>query len=265
MNKKIYILLLALPLLFSLYYWSYDRSDPLTFTSPHHNADFYFSNLLITENSLAKKVPYYDILPKEITLGFTIRDGVQNEGFNIPKRFVMPIYLTSVLINFDLLLYFVPLASLFLLLAVFLFVKKQWGLKPAIISSLLASLFPAFWINSIWPISDTVVSFFFLFLGIFYLYEFKKKEKNLYIYLSLIFIAFSLCLRPTTVFFVAFLPIILKKQNWRKILDYKTILISLLIIFIVIFPLFYLNYSLYGSPIKTGYNIASNLEKDLLG
>jgi hypothetical protein len=93
--------------------------------------------------------------------------------------------------------------SSFLVLLMYMFVRRRYGIFAGIVSSLAMGLYPLFWGEAHYNIKDPIEATFFAFT-IFFFYLSLEKKKAVYIFLTGLFCGFALA----TKFNIVFLPFI---------------------------------------------------------
>lgn len=256
MDKKrtisIFLLILILSGFFYLYNYLniHNSSQPLIFNSPDETANYFFTENFAEQNNLQKQSSLLeinsDIKPRSIK---AVDDKL------VLNSFVgLPVIYGSLAKIFgpEIIIY---LTSLFALLGVIIFyllIKEIFNRQIALISALLLLILPSYWyfanrgmMHNILFIDLLIFSLYFFILGL-------KKPKLIYYLLSGLFLALCLLTRTSEFIWIAFVYIVLL-ISFRKKINWKKLILSILIFIICLIPLFYFNQQNYGASTASAY------------
>ena len=272
-SKKSYptILLIAGFVFFFIYMLSYPRPESADMLCGHtiyvqDNIGVFFIKNYAETGSMKYPIPYYDLLPSNLTTAFTPRDAAQVDGYIVPK-YSLGIFVgigTLVSINKDILLFITPLFAVLSVISLYILTRKIFGAKIGVITSLLAFTIPPMLVHgSRYCTIGAIPSAFFLLIGFFYFIKLLEKRDSKYYFLSTLFLACSIVYRyPTIIYIFPFLFYILFYN--REIMKSKKMLIIIVTIICILVPILILNNGLYGSFLTTGYQTAVILTKKTL-
>ena len=256
MDKKriisIFFLILILSGFFYLYNYLnfHNNSQPLIFNSPDETANYFFTENFKENNNLQKQSSLLeinsDIKPRSIK---AVDDKLVLNSF-----IGLPLIYGSIAKIFgnNLIIYLSSLIALLGVIVFYLLIKEIFNQKIALISGLLLLILPSYWYFANRGMMHNVL---FIDLLIFSLYFFilaLKKPKLIYYLLSGLFLALCLLTRTSEFIWIALIYLSLliflrQKINWKKLI------LSILIFIICLIPLFYFNQQNYGASMASPY------------
>src|SRR3989344_1879473 len=131
----------------------------------------------------------------------------------------------------------------------FLLSREIYSTSKSIFLSGLVAIFPPFIFYSL-SVSDIIFSTTILIISLFFLFKYDRDKDTIYLAISLIFFVLAVAIRiHNAIFFVFYLPFII--PNIRKILRKENIPL-ILISFLFILMLLFVNYVTYNSFLTTG-------------
>ena len=139
----------------------------------------------------------------------------------------------------------------------YLFAKNLFDKKISLLSSvLLSSSFPIIhWSNMLF---NNIPAFSFYMIGLFFFSEIlvNKKNKMIFYILSSIFFSLAIWIRYEYLIFVLLLIVWIIRD--RKSINFKYLIISIIVLISILFPILILNNYLYKSPFLIGYFVKIN-------
>jgi len=231
-----------------------ENEQKLVFNSPDETANYFFSYLYTTQNQL----------------GIEESDNFQVNGLVSPRsmRFVnghtVPVSFFGLMLTLGVLAKLFTLSSLVFLPSIlaalaaiyfYLLIRRLFDKNIALLSTIFFLIFPAYWYYSTRSFFNNVLFLDFLIIGLYYLLVSFEKHRVCLYFLSGFFLALSLFVRSSEVFWVAFLVLTILVIN-RKKLNTIFFLTFIPAGLLVALPLIYYNYLIYGQPISIGYNIS---------
>lgn len=269
-RKAPFIILILALVFFFIYTFSYPRTSSFDslygFENPGNNLFSVFSKQYAETGSFKYPVPYQGQLPRDIELAFTPRDAAQYNGYIVPKFFLGSLLCwgTIASIDKDILLIITPLTAVFMVIALYLIVRKFFGEKIALLTSAIAFVFPV----SLWwgaqLLTDAFISLLFLLLGLYYFVKLSESRERKYYFLSALFLANALFHRYEWLFLI--LPLLIyaifikrgMAWNKRSLIVVGTAAFSLV-------PILLLNKELYGDFLVTGYQVEADMVAEITG
>ena len=197
----------------------------------------------------------------KFTWGSTLNEEFDTEFFRprgtveIRDNVYAPLVSPHYLIILSLFSTFIPLELFFLMVSLlgisffFLLSREIYSTSKSIFLSGLVAIFPPFIFYSL-SVSDIIFSTTILIISLFFLFKYDRDKDTIYLAISLIFFVLAVAIRiHNAIFFVFYLPFII--PNIRKILRKENIPL-ILISFLFILMLLFVNYVTYNSFLTTG-------------
>ena len=242
---------------------------PLRFNSPDETANFFFIEKFATTNELWHFEPL-NLFVNDI---LHPRSTQAHDGFLLPGGFlgIIVIYgLIAKIITPDNVIYLTPLFAVLAGWAWFGILNKFFNKWVAFAGLFLVWVNPAWWYYSmrgllpnVLFVSLAIIAAYFVLVHPFYCERRKRELAKNIIFDNLdwivggIFLGLSLAVRPSEVFWLALVGIILLAFNFKKI-NWPGLAMFLVIAAIAFSPIFIFNNSLYGGPFSTGYRSITN-------
>ncbi len=273
MNKKLLVIIVLLSCIFIIYFYSkplFLQIDPV-FNMPDEAMLWNFSEQFHTTGSfIYDRSELLNNFPEEIQVSFMPRDASINQTNIVPQNFIWQYYVISILTIYNepnnlFITILLPLFSLMTLCFAFLLFKEIFDKNIALISILFISIFPYFWYWSSRLLYLDILTISFFIAGLLFLIQSKFNNKTK-LFLGTFFFCISMVLRPTYALLIAPIYILWGIKNLKNL---KIVLLPLIIIIlfgiIVLSPTLILNTQLYGSPIKTGYDLSYAIQEQYTG
>lgn len=260
-----YLILIILILFFILsLYFSINNLRDNSYTDPDTNVNYFFIKLYAKEGSLKYPIELADNLSSNIYIAMNPRSSTQYNKYMVPKSFLgIFIYLGNPL-TIDFIYIYTPLILLFFIIIFFLVTKELFKKRIGLICALFLLLFPPFIIRLISPVSDSMLSYLFLYFGLLYFIKYYKFQNNKLISftLSILFFGLSVFIRPTSIIYIFPLILFLIFKDFKNMLLFqRKILMFIIILILLLSPLLILNYRTYGNFLEYGYSIQQKIEK----
>jgi len=265
-KKKQYIFyFLAILILGSFFYlYNYlnihNGSQPLIFNSPDETANYFFTENFAENNDLQKESSLLLINPdvKPRSIRTTNDQLVLNSFIGLPLIYGS----MAKILGTNIVIYLTSFMAIISVIFFYLFIKEIFNKKIALLSGLLLLMLPSYWyfanrgmMHNILFIDLFIVSLYFLVMSL-------KKAKILYYLLCGLFLGLALITRTSEFIWMALIYIILiiiyrKKINWKKLI------LGILIFLLCLIPLFYFNQQNYGASTASPY-LENNISKPTL-
>lgn len=192
----------------------------------------------------------------------TPRDAAQLNGNVIPQTFpaVLLAYASIALFSNYLLILVTPLVFSFIIYFYYKITEKIFGEKTALWSGILLILMPHFLYLGTSLISDDLLSLLFLLVG---MQSFLKKKMPQSAFWFGVAILFRL---PNAIWVLPFICFATAKiRNKEFFPNWQKLILSALFFAIPIAVIALINFWLYGSPLRTGYNLQYPVIEQIIG
>ena len=224
----------------------------LVFNSPDETANYFFSYLYAKESKLS-----YPESENYFVDGLIAPRSMQFiNGQVVPTSFYGLMVILGALakvFSHNFLVFFIPLITAGSLIYFYLLIKKIFPSEVALVATILAAIFPAYWYYSTRSFYNNVVFVDFFIIGLYYLLLSLEKNKLLYYLASGLFLGWAVFVRTSEAIWLGTLIIIILILNLKKIKIINGLFFILIIIFTWL-PIFYFNKLIYGQIFSFGYN-----------
>ena len=247
---------------------------PLRFNSPDETANFFFI-LKFAETGELWHFEGLNLFLEDILHPRSIQ---AYDGFLLPGGFLGIIFiygLIAKLITPDYVIYLTPLFAVLAGWAWFGILNKLFNKWVGFVALFLVWVHPAWWyytmrglLPNVLFVSLGIIALYFIFAHPFYCAR-RKREFNKNIFfdnldwiIAGVFLGFSLAVRPSEVFWMAFVGLLLVLFNIKKV-NWLGLAMFFVAMFIAFSPVLFFNNTLYGGPFSTGYqSITNQLQAD---
>ncbi|MDD5638488.1 MAG: hypothetical protein PHO28_01095 [Candidatus Pacebacteria bacterium] len=263
-NNKIdykILFITALVLIAGLYVALFIKVEIESPTAPDDSQVIFFIDNFYKTNSFIWQSPLNE---KYDSVYFRPRGTVEIA----PNQFTSQVS-TYFILLYSIIFLLVPI-RLFLLLflifgaiAFFLLLREFFVLKQSIVGMVVFALFPAYVFYSL-GLFDVIPSLIFLIFSFFLIFRYEKTKKVNIFYLAICFFILSSMIRiHNLIFFLIFVPVIIK--NYKELIN-KQNLRWLVFLIITIFSILFINKISYGSFFSTGRTLigVDETEKGLI-
>lgn len=197
-----------------------------------------------------------------LKIALTPRDAAQVNGSIIPQTFPAAIIIYGLVAMLSKYLIILVTPAIFSLIICFFYkiVRQMFSEKVAILSSVLLLLMPHFLYLGTSLISDDLFSLLFLLIGIDSFINKKLPLSTLAFGISILFRL------PNAIWALPFAVIAISKLKDKKYFkNLYRFALSALFFFIPITAIALINFWLYGSPLRTGYNLQYPVINQIIG